>query len=156
MFAYFGSDAHVFHGLMFKMLRLHALLDAPLGRDFAAAKKQVMDALRAGRFYNAIEAAAPAGGFRFWGEQEGRTIPMGGSADAGRPLVLQVRAPWSFGTRVTLIRDGETLATSEAPSFRQIVHTPGCYRVEVRLTGRAALDGRVPWILSNPIFLRKD
>jgi hypothetical protein len=156
MFAYFSSDAHIFHGLMFKMLRLHALLDVPLGRDFPAAKKQVMDALRAGRFYNAIEAAAPAGGFRFWGEQGGRTIPMGGSAEPGRPLVLQVRAPWSFATRVTLIRDGKTLATSEAFSLRQVVRAPGCYRVEVRLTGRAALDDRVPWIISNPIFLKKD
>jgi hypothetical protein len=156
MYAYFSADAHVFHRLLFSFIRLHVLLDAPLGRDFPEAKKQVLEALRTGRFYNAVEAAAPAAGFRFWGEQGGRVIPMGGSADPERPLTLQVRTPWSFGTSVVLIHNGETLLTTEARSFRQVVRAPGFYRVEVRLTGRAALDDRVPWVVSNPIFLRKD
>ena len=156
IFGYFSADAHVFHKLLFSFVRLHVLLDAPMDRGFPEAKRQVLEALRAGRFFNAVEAAAPAAGFRFWGEQEGRIIPMGGSADPDRPLTLQVRTPWSFGHSLVLIHNGETLLTTETRSFRQVVRAPGFYRVEVRLTGRPSLGGRLPWIVSNPIFLRKD
>jgi len=155
-YSYFAADAHVFHKLFFSFLRLHVLLETPLGRDFVQAKRRILEALRNGHFYNAVEAAAPASGFRFWGEQDGRTIPMGGSADPNRPLTLQVRTPWSFAHSAALIHNGETLLTTEATSFRQVVRAPGFYRVEVRLTGRPSLGDRIPWIVSNPIFLRKD
>ena len=156
IYGYFSADAHVLHRLLFSFVRLHVLLDAPLDKGDAAAGTAVLEALRSGRFYNAVEAAAPASGFRFWGEQDGRAIPMGGSADPARPLTLQVRSPWRYGQKTVLIHDGETLIVSEETSLRRDVRAPGFYRVEVTLPSRMGLNGRIPWIVSNPIFLRKD
>ncbi|MBN2206833.1 MAG: hypothetical protein JW742_05465 [Candidatus Aminicenantes bacterium] len=156
VYGYFSADAHVLHRLLFSFVRLHVLLDAPLARDFEAAASSVWGALRSGRFYNAVTAAAPAAGFRFWGEQDGRVVPMGGSADPALPLTLRVRAPWSFGQTTTLIRNGETLLVSKDTALRLDVRAPGVYRVEVTLPERTGLRRRVPWVVSNPIFLRKD
>jgi hypothetical protein len=156
IFGYFSADAHVLHRILFSFVRLHVLLDAPLAGDFEPASAAVLGALRAGRFYNAVTAAAPAAGFRFWGEQDGRVVPMGGSADPARPLTLHVRAPWPYGQKTALIHDGETLLVSEEASLRRDVRAPGVYRVEVALPGRTGLDAHVPWVVSNPIFLRKD
>jgi hypothetical protein len=156
IYGYFSADAHIFHRLLFSFVRLHALLEGPLEGDFERAAAAVFDALRSGRFYNAVEAAAPAAGFRFWGEQDGRVIPMGGTADPDRPLTLRVRAPWPYGQTTTLVRDGETLLATEETLLRREVRAPGVYRVEVTLPGRAGMSRRAPWVVSNPIFVRKD
>ena len=156
VFGYFSADAHVLHRLLFSFVRLHVLLDAPLARDFEPAAAAVLAALRSGRFYNAVSAAAPAAGFRFWGEQDGRVVPMGGSADPGRPLTLRVRSPWRFGQTTTLLRNGEALLASKEADIRLDVRSPGVYRVEAALPERTGLGRRVPWVVSNPIFFRKD
>lgn len=79
VFGYFSIDAHMLYRASFDLLRLHVLLDAPPAGDFETAATQIHDALRRGRFYNAVEGAAEARGFRFTVEAAGRTYGMGDS-----------------------------------------------------------------------------
>jgi hypothetical protein len=153
IYAYFSTDAHALYRTLFAFLRIHVLLDEPLSAEFEKAKQQVSAALKEGRFYNAVEAAAEADGFRFWAEIEGEKIPMGRSEAAGAQMIFNVQSPFPFATETLLLFNGETIyRSSEAKiSFRS--ERPGTYRVEVYLTERSPLSRRTPWIVSNPIFI---
>jgi hypothetical protein len=137
------------------------LLEKPLSREFEAARRQVFDALRNGRFFSAVDAAARAEGFRFWAENDGKIFPMGAELDLERgeagptgPVKLHVRTPFSFAHETRLVRNGQILTRSSERDLTFEASGPGVYRAEVYLTEKSPLHAAVPWILSNPIFLR--
>jgi hypothetical protein len=121
----------------FRFLRTHVLCEAAEGDG-------VFGALRAGRCYIAVDALAPATGFRF----EADDLPMGAEAPAG-PRTLRARTP--ADARLRLLRDGAEIGGARGRSLEQRVDRPGVYRVEAlrRSQGRERT-----WILSNPIYLR--
>ncbi len=163
---YFSADAHLYYRGIFALLRLHALLDAPAaGEGPAAEEARIWDALRQGRFYNAVEAVADARGFRFAAEAgrgrgAARTFRMGdtivGAGQAPRAVVFEIRAPFPFRKEVRLLRDGRVIASSRDDILRVPSEGPGVYRVEVYLKERTPLGADIPWIVANPIYLRKD
>jgi hypothetical protein len=162
IYGYFSADAHLYYRAIFSLLHLHVLLDEPLADGFDAAAGQVYAALRKGRFFNAIEAAAGARGFRFKASaaggatfRMGDTIPAGEAGAAGS-IRFEARAPFSFATEIHLVRDGRTIASTRDDVLTAEAQGPGVYRVEVFLKERSPLAADIPWIISNPIFLRKD
>lgn len=170
LFGYFSADAHFFYRAAFSIFRLHVLLERPPAQEFQTARNEVFEALRRGRFYSAVEAAAEAAGFRFWAEREGtgETFPMGsalslesrsdGTASSpDRPsVILKARAPFSFAAEMKLIYNGRTILSSRNGEIALIPPLPGTYRVEVFLLEKSPLRRDIPWIVSNPIFLRKE
>lgn len=156
IYGYFAADAHLLYRPLFRLLKLHLLLERPLSADFEAAKSQVYNALRKGRFYNAIDAAAHANGFMFWGEKRGEKIQMGHSAFIDSPVTLHIHAPFPYAKEVHLIHNGEHIFHSPDEEISYAATEPGTYRVEVYLRERTPLGKKIPWIVSNPIFLRKD
>ena len=161
VYGYFSADAHLYYRAIFSLLHLHVLLDRPLADGFDAAAGQVYAALRKGRFFNAIEAAAGARGFRFKASAAGgAAFQMGDTISAGdaaaRPVLFEARAPFSFVTEIHIVRDGRTIASTRGDVLTAEAQGPGVYRVEVFLRERSALASDIPWIISNPIFLRKD
>jgi hypothetical protein len=154
LYAFFAADAHFAYKALFTLFHLHVLLDAPLPDGFEEARARIFEALKAGRFYNAVEAAAAARGFRFQADAGGEVVPMGGRIPPGAgPVRFAVRAPFAFAHETRLLRDGLEIARSSGPELTAAAAGPGVYRVEVFLRERSPLDPRVPWILSNPIFL---
>jgi len=137
---FYSADAHFLYGAIFPALHLHVLLDAPPSPDFEAARAQIFDALRRGAFYSAIDGAADARGFRF-----GRD----GAA-------LRVAAPFPFAHETAIIHDGRVILRSPETDVTAPLEGRGVYRAEVFLRARTPLDGRVPWIASNPIAIDKD
>jgi hypothetical protein len=132
----------------FRFLRTHLLVPQPLSRDLEADRDTLFTALREGHGYIAMDALAPARGFRFTAEGSGAP-PMGGEAPAA-PLTLRTSVPQPAALR--LLRDGDEIASaSAATELAHDVAEPGVYRVEARL--RAHGRDRT-WILSNPIYLR--
>lgn len=156
LYGYFSLDAHIFYRQVFSLLHLHVLLQSPLSRDFEAARDQVFSALRKGRFYNAIDAAARAKGFVFVAKKANKIVPMGGSIQPDSPVTLEVDAPYSFRREIDLIRNGKRIASSRTETLSYETTEPGIYRVEVFLRERTPLDKSIPWIISNPIFLKKE
>lgn len=155
---YFSADAHLFYGALLSGFHLHALLRRPLAEDFEKARAQVFRSLRRGQFYNAIEAAGSARGFRFWAERRLARVPMGSVVPfrPKSPLRLRARAPFPRATEIRLIHNGKTVLKSNQKRITFLAEESGVYRVEVYLTDRSALAPDIPWIVSNPIFLRKD
>lgn len=156
IYGYFSLDAHLLYGPGFNLLRLHLLLQTPLSEDFYTAKQQVYEALRKGRFYNSIHAAAWGKGFRFWGEKEEKMTPMGSTVLLDSPVTFHIKAPFPFAKEIHLIHNGKMIfrSTEESASYEAAI--PGSYRVEVYLNERSPLGKNIPWIVSNPIFLRED
>src|SRR4051794_22798332 len=121
----------------FRYIRTHVLTEEPLTQELDHDREQVYAALRAGRCYIAVDAFAPAKGFRFWAESDGQRLEMGDEAPAG-DWRLQVTVPYPAAVRI--LRNGAEINTNEATE-------PGAYRVEAHL-------GDKTWIISNPIYLR--
>jgi hypothetical protein len=152
-----GLDAHQFgvrigpvvlrlmsYRRSFRFIRTHVLTDEPLSGDLGPDRDQVYRALRSGRCYIAVDALAPAKGFRFWAEGAAGRVEMGGEAPAG-DWTLRVTLPSS--ARVRFIHDGQALGGS----LEQRVREPGVYRVEAYREARGA---ERTWVISNPIYLR--
>jgi hypothetical protein len=155
LYGYFGSDAHLFYRATLSFLHIHIYLGEPFSRDFRTARGQVLQALRHGKFYNAIDAAAQARGFRFWGEKKGRRIPMGRETVFEHPCFLRVKAPFDFAIEIRILKDGQVVLSSRKTEVVYEVGGPGVYRAEVYLRARTPLPARTPWIISNPIFFRE-
>lgn len=163
-----GSDAHSridltdalhvrfpSYASLFALVKTHVVLGAPLTGDAGRDTSTILDALRRGASYVAVDGLAPAGGFSFTLESaEGRhtmgeTVPVDTAGPGGSMrLVAGGRLP--AGTRLTLLRDGHAIA-ERAGSITIPVPGPGSYRVEARLPGWT-----VPWILSNPIYVHDE
>ncbi|MCK4337840.1 MAG: hypothetical protein KAX11_07835 [Candidatus Aminicenantes bacterium] len=154
VYAYFSADSHFYYGPMFRLFRIHILIKAPLPKEFDAARNIVYEALKKGNFYNAIDSAAEAEGFRFFGISGENKIDMGQSSRFDPSITLHVQAPFPFKKVIHLIQNGETVSESEQDYLFFRVKSPGVYRIEVFLKGRTPLKKEIPWIVSNPIFLR--
>jgi len=130
-------------------------LEEILSTDFVKAKNQIFHALRNGCFYNSIDAAAPADGFRFWGEEGKKRIYMGESHSFNKSISLFIKTPDSRACRTVLIHNGNPVLidSNNSVSFNPL--EPGVYRVEVYLQEKTPLSKKCPWILSNPIFLQE-
>lgn len=134
---FYSVDAHWMYETAFALFQVRVLLDRPPAEDFAAARAQVFEALRAGRFFSAVDAAADPSGFRFW-------------LDGG---TLRLRAPFSFAHEERIIHQGKVVATSTEREFALPAAAPGAYRVEAYLRERSPLGRDVPWVISNPVVV---
>jgi hypothetical protein len=134
---------------LFRAVSTHLLLDETLSQDTAAAKLQVLNALRAGRAFVAYDLAGNSHGFRFSASNGERSAVMGGIIHLGDPIILRVTSPLKADLR--LLKDGQQVAHSRARELTHQTTEPGVYRVEAyrpyRLKNRA-------WIFSNPIYVR--
>jgi len=143
---FFAVDAHrYFYETGLRILNIRVQLDSLAPVDFADASRAILDALRQGRFYSAVEGAADSTGFRFRRE--------GGN---GSPTVLHVQTPYSFAHETRLLHKGAVVARATGTSLVYEARDPGAYRVEVYLRERTPLRSAVPWICSNPIIVGKD
>lgn len=156
LYGYFSADAHFLYRPLFSLLRLHILLKNPLSSDFHEARDQVYEALRYGRFYNAIDAAAESMGFRFSARTGKRTSQMGETIILNSPVTLRIKAPFPYAKEIHLIHNGNAIIFSRKKRLSFETTDPGTYRAEVYLKEKTPLNKNVPWIISNPIFLRKD
>lgn len=159
LYGYFSADAHLLYRVLLTGFHLHLILDRPLAKEFGQARSQVFGALKEGRFFSAVNAAGEARGFRFWAEAGGNHFPMGSLIPAhfiSVGLRLNARLPFRSGIEMWLLHNGKVVFTSTEGAASFAVTEPGTYRVEVYLRGSSPLNRNVPWVVSNPIFIRED
>lgn len=133
---------------LFGLIRNYVLLAAPLSGDAAADRRQVLDALAAGRSYIAVDAMAPGDAFAFDVTDGLRSWTMGDTVPPSTGLRVRVGGAFPAGARVRVLRDGKVLAESHDNPLVVPAETAGVYRSEIRLAGWS-----VPWIISNPIYV---
>jgi hypothetical protein len=152
-----GVDAHAFpinvgpltveifpSKVHFRALRTHIILGEPLSEDFATARRQLFDALRACRVYNSNMRWGAADDFQFFAQGGAGTAVCGGALNDIEGARIVVRLP-SRAT-IKLICNGEKVLQTRSDRLEYAAAKPGLYRVE-------AWKGRRGWIFSNHIRL---
>jgi hypothetical protein len=112
-------------------------------------KEAVWDALEMGRAYVAFDWIADPRGFDFAGIVEEARHEMGSRVPLVDGLRLAGQSPLPVAWK--LLRNGKTLSESTGKTLDVTVAELGNYRVEawLRVAGK-----KLPWILSNPIYVR--
>jgi hypothetical protein len=164
--AFAGSDAHAFYlrlgpfkirvfpyEYLFRTLNTHILLHEELSEGLAEARGQVFSSLRSGRFFIGSDYLGQTKGFRFSAvNQDGEETPMGGEISYSPATVLHISVPSSGRRLIRVIKNGQVVHESGQKAVAFKVLKPGTFRVEV---WKRPLFGRpVPWIYSNPIYIR--
>jgi predicted metal-dependent phosphoesterase TrpH len=128
----------------FRQLRTHVLCAGPPTGELEHDRALVYDPLREGRCYIAVDALAPASGFRFWADAPEGIVEMGG--EGGAPgWTAHVRVPRA--ARIRLLRDGAVVAEADGTGLDHPIERYGVHRTEIDLGDRA-------WIVSNPVYAR--
>ena len=134
----------------FRTLSVHVRPEGALTGDPVRDADAVLEGLRRGHAYVAINGLASPPMFQFTATN-GREVASAGDALAAGAATLQVRsnAPPSF---TTILRAGGRVVASVQgeTSFTHPVDAPGVYRVEIVAPSS---DGPIPWVVSNPIYV---
>ena len=132
---------------VFRIAQNYVLLEQPLSGNAPADTAAILAALARGRAYIGVGALAPADRFFFLAERDGSRWTMGDTVASGGPVQLRAGGARPANARLTLYRNGVTVATADGPLDTRATE-PGVYRVEVQVPG-----WDVPWIVSNPIYV---
>jgi hypothetical protein len=141
------------YDVVFGALSLRVRPARPFTGDANADGALLLDAIRGGRGYIALDGIRTPPAFSFSAANQAGTAGEGETLEPRGPVTLTVRtnAPESFTT--TFFRNGAPIRSE--PSRPETVHVDGehagVYRVEVRAADR---DERPLWIASNAIYVR--
>ena len=156
-FHIFGDDAgHKFINLkidryetIFRALRNHVLL--PTGETLT--QETLLAALKNGHCFVGLDALGDTKGFSFTATNTLETKIQGDEIALDKGLTLNAAAPES--ARFVIFKDGEIVR--EEKDIDQInlpVTEKGTYRVEIYLDSLGSPFDKMPWIISNPIYVR--
>ena len=130
---------------VFRVVRTHVLVEN--GRTLT--QESLLDALRQGHGYIGFDVLGDTKGFSFTagGKIQGDEVKL------AEGLGFHVTAPTE--SRIVLLKDGKPISEARAAT-KLVFHPkePGAYRVEVFLDSLGRPFDRLPWILSNPIYVR--
>jgi hypothetical protein len=103
-----------------------------------------------------VDAAAEAKGFRFWAEQGDRIFTMGSDIPIESKTFFYATMPIGVKLETRLLCNGAPVFQSSDRTWSYpVTKKEGTYRVEVYLKERTPIKKDIPWILSNPIFLKE-
>jgi hypothetical protein len=148
---------------IFRMARIHVLI----GKDKEFNRETLIEAIRAGRYFVGFDVLGDTTGFRFQlSLGDGQIVPMGGSLTGVEfpRLTLDV-PPMTNGTeyalnvppemKVKYYLDGQEIPMDTvAALYAKYSFKPGVYRVEVYRDDLGPPFDKMPWIISNPIYVR--
>jgi hypothetical protein len=137
----------------FRAFSTRVILSREMTGTAADDARLVVDAIRHGRVFTAIDAVAGPAFVDYRATADGEHAAMGETIPFGRDARIEVRATVPDGGRIVLIRGGIEVKETSSDELSTTVGEPGAYRIEVR--GRAAPGTPpVPWVVTNPIYLR--
>jgi hypothetical protein len=134
---------------IFRLARNRVLLE----KDKPLTQENLLQALKNGRSYIAFEVLGDAKGFSFAAENGRETRLMGDEIALLDKVNLKSTAP--LPGRFVIFKNGAQVF--EAKNTTQIdfeTKEKGAYRVEVYLEQLGAPFDKMPWIISNPVYLR--
>lgn len=129
----------------FRLVRLHVLIEQ--GKTFDATS--LMEAVRAGHCFIGFDFLVDAAGFVFEAENAGERKIQGDEIPLKAETRLRVRSP--VPARIVIFKDGAVWVDESGVAGKEVAITErGVYRVEVYLPQL----GNLPWILSNPVYVK--
>lgn len=148
----FGIPGIPSYEASFRAFSLRAILGAPLSGEPAADARLVLDAIRRGRVFTAIDAIAAPAELDFTATAGAIAAQMGDALPFDPGVELVARSTVPEGGSLVLICDGRDVVESRSGELRSRPEGPMACRPEVRAP-RAPGDPPVPWIVGNAIHL---
>ena len=142
---------------VFSLARQHVLLPDQPGVDpDKAGGAAILDAIKSGNSFCAVDALYPADGFTETVATAAITAGPGNSIEWKQEEVLHVKVPvGATHPMIRVLKDGREIAKQEAQSLDLPVPGPGHYRTEayLRQPGLTGWHRWTLWIFSNPIYV---
>ncbi len=134
---------------IFRLSRMHVLLDTEKSLD----RPSLLQAIKQGRFFIGMDVLGDTTGFKFFASSPTGTAEMGDELAYTTGISLTALSPLS--ARFVVFKNGEQVQESLETTRAAIpIDGPGVYRVEVYRTDLGDDYAKIPWIFSNPIYLR--
>ena len=131
---------------IFRIARVHVLLPA----DQPVTRQSIVYALRSRHSYIGLDSLADSSGFSL--TVEGGSAIMGDEAPLAGSGRLIATSP--LNARIVLMKNGEKTAETSGKQMAADITGPGSYRVELYLDQLGSPVDKIPWIISNPIYVR--
>lgn len=166
-----GADAHarVYLGYgrsigfpaylrVFRTTKEHVLLGAGIrsSEKLPRDAKSIVDALKAGRSYCAVDGLSGAAGLKNEAEGEGIVAGSGETLPWSPGSTLRVQIPPGSGRPfIKVFKDGHETFDARGWRLDATLTGPGVYRTEVWLRQPGLTGGQrwTPWIVANPIYV---
>jgi hypothetical protein len=134
---------------MFRTVSQSVVLDAALSGNAAKDAADVLEALTHGRSFSLIRAFARPASLSFVADRGMEQAGMGDRlAGAGIPTTFRASIPQAPGARLSLLANGQPIATGQGSLEHDTNAESGVYRIEATLPQSTA-----PWIVSNAIVI---
>ena len=137
----------------FRAFGIRAVVSSELTGRASDDAELVVGAIRGGRVFTAVDAVAGPAFVDYRATAGGESATMGETLPFERDARLTVRATVPEGGRLVALRDGREFAESASGELDAAAESPGAYRIEVRAPASPGTPP-VPWIVTNPIYLR--
>jgi hypothetical protein len=171
-----GSDAHEAiplggsrlwkfpkYSTVFRISRQHVLLASATepGKPAPRSSDAILDALRKGHTFCAVDSLAPASGFQEQVASGAAIAGLGDTApyDAKSLPKLRITLPQTPSKPlIKIYKDGEPWMESSDQTLGKEIASPGVYRTEVwlRQPGLTGWNRWTPWIIANPIYVEAE
>lgn len=132
----------------FAIVRVHALLEknSPLSRESLIA------AIKQGRYFTGFDSIGDTNGFMFTAENGAERKQMGDEATITNTS-LKVFSP--AAAHIVIFKNGVKYAEEfNVYELSAKPDSPGAYRVEIYQNALGTPFDEMPWIISNPIYVR--
>jgi len=140
----------------FRTFAIRVSLERPLVNDAAADAASIIAALKRGAVYSAIDALASPAALEFRARANGRQAHEGERlTPSATGATFSAHTNAGTGAVIVLRKDGAVLTQHPGPAINVDGVGEGTYRVEVYLSSAPGAPP-IPWIVSNPIYVRPD
>lgn len=134
---------------IFRAMRNHVLLE----KDKSLTQETLLQALKNGHCFVGVDSLSDTKGFSFTAENAAESRIMGDEIALTENLILKAAAPQI--ARFVIFKNGEKIYEDGGVSQISFpVKEKGTYRAEVYLDSLGEPFNRMPWIISNPIYVK--
>ena len=116
----------------------------------------VIEEVRAGRLYTLIDGVARSGALSFSATSGDQSVIGGEELIVNGPATILASVAGPLDTQISLVKNGQILMRVPGPTleYQAGEEASGVYRVEIDVP-LAPGSPPVPWIISNPIYVKK-
>ena len=133
----------------FQLVRVHVLID----KNKPLTRESLIDALKMGHSFIGFDVLGDTSGFNFLAENDVETKIMGDDIALSQGVRLRVVSP--VPARCVIFRNGEKYFESqETGEISLDAKESGTYRVELYLDQLGSPFDKMPWIISDPIYVK--
>jgi hypothetical protein len=130
---------------IFRIARLHVLIE----KDKAFDREGLIEAIKAGRYFVGFDVLGDTSGFRV------KIVSTSSDEDGAPPLHSAITVTVPLKARFKLFWDGRLMSEFGPNEFVELgVQGHGIFRVEVYRDDLGPPFDKMPWIISNPIYIR--